>query len=75
MGKVVEDLKKRIWHMVEAFTSCNCYKDGEEEPKMIQSSEAEKITIQQRERGMMRLKTPKGPTRPSVPKGPPAQTS
>ncbi|KAK9039327.1 hypothetical protein V6N11_014531 [Hibiscus sabdariffa] len=48
MGKVVEDLKKRIWHMVEAFTSCKCYKDGEEEPKMIQSSEAEKISIQQR---------------------------
>ncbi|KAK8586686.1 hypothetical protein V6N13_085712 [Hibiscus sabdariffa] len=72
MGKLVEDLKKRIWHMA----SCKCYKDGEEEEEeeeaKIQSSEPEKVSIQQRG---MRLKTPKGPTRPTVPKGPPAQTS
>ncbi|KAB2058048.1 hypothetical protein E1A91_A11G214100v1 [Gossypium mustelinum] len=75
MGKLVQDLKKGFCHMVEAFTSCKCYKDsqgnenGEEELK-IQSSEV--ISIQQRG---MRLKTAKGPTRPTVPKGPPAQTS
>ncbi|XWS41481.1 hypothetical protein CRYUN_Cryun17cG0085400 [Craigia yunnanensis] len=71
MGKLAEDLKKKFCHMVEAFTSCKNDKGNEdgEEPK-IQSSKT--VSMQDR---AIRIKAPRGPKRPSVPKGPPAQTS
>ncbi|KAA3473514.1 Methionine--tRNA ligase [Gossypium australe] len=74
MGKLVQDLKKGFCHMVEAFTSCKCYKDsqGNENGEELKIQSSEKGSIQQRG---MRLQTAKGPTRPTVPKGPPAQTS
>ncbi|KAK6238078.1 hypothetical protein QUC31_003547 [Theobroma cacao] len=71
MGKLAQVLKKRFCHMVEAFISCKNDKGNEsgEEPK-IRSSETVSI-----EETAIRIKAPRGPTRPSVPKGPPAQTS
>ncbi|GKV25287.1 hypothetical protein SLEP1_g34746 [Rubroshorea leprosula] len=74
MEKLVQDLKKGFINLVESITSWkndNGKEDGEE-PKS-ESMEVEKGSVQVQER-VIQLRAARGPTRPSVPRGPPAQT-
>ncbi|GLU20394.1 hypothetical protein SLE2022_365970 [Rubroshorea leprosula] len=72
MEKLVQDLKKGFLNLVESITSWkidNGKEDGEE-PKS-ESMEKESVQVQER---VIQLRAARGPTRPSVPRGPPAQT-
>ncbi|GLT44021.1 hypothetical protein SLA2020_179400 [Shorea laevis] len=74
MEKLVQDLKKRFLNLVESITSRknDIGKEDGEEPQS-ESMEVENESVQVQER-VIQLRAATGPTRPSVPRGPPAQT-
>ncbi|KAH7565888.1 hypothetical protein ACOSQ2_022312 [Xanthoceras sorbifolium] len=73
MEKLVQDLKKGFLQMVDAVKGYTTTKgNGNMEESKLES--AEQVTVVEVEDRAIRLNAPKPPTRPGVPKGPPAQT-
>ncbi|KAA8546903.1 hypothetical protein F0562_003332 [Nyssa sinensis] len=70
MGKLAQDLKKRLLHLVEAIKSCKTTK-GNEDGEETNVKSVEKLSVQSR---AAKVIAAKGPTHPKVSKGPPAQT-
>ncbi|PON85706.1 hypothetical protein TorRG33x02_185620 [Trema orientale] len=71
MAKLAHHLKKGFLHLIDTIKSCKTTSGTKdvEEPKL---RSVQKVSIQGRG---IRIKAPKGPELPGVPKGPPAQTS
>ncbi|KAM6563698.1 hypothetical protein CsatB_023696 [Cannabis sativa] len=71
MGKLAQDLKKGFLHMIRSCktTTTTETEDGEQ-PKL----RSVQRVIRRRGKGI-RIKAPRSPKRPEVPKGPPPQTS
>ncbi|TXG60565.1 hypothetical protein EZV62_015138 [Acer yangbiense] len=65
MEKLVQDLKKGFHRMVDTVK-------GNENMDGSKLESGEQVTVV--EDRAIRLKAPRGPTRPGVPKGPPPQT-